>query len=109
MRQFVLIHLVKLINILKDIINFELYKQLHEFQFIDHQDKSLEKLTYDLAKKESELTLINPKKLDKTLDKNIDETTDGEKLSNDSLLQRKEEILADLKAQNPELELDNWI
>lgn len=101
MRQFVLLHLIKLINILKDIIEEQLYHKLDKFKFVNNNDKSLKNLTHDLAEKETELLKINPDKMS--------ENTDVELLTNDVIAQSREEILADLKKQNPELETDNWI
>lgn len=101
LRQFVLLHLIKLINILKDIIEEQLYNKLDKFKFVNNNDKSLKNLTHDLAEKETELLKVNPDKMA--------ENTDVELLTNDVIAQSREEILADLKKQNPELETENWI
>jgi hypothetical protein len=90
-----------LITILKNIIEEKLYSKVNNFQFINNSDKSLKNLTHDLAKKELELMKVNPEKMT--------ENTDLEILKNDDLSASREEILAELKANNPELETDNWI
>ena len=72
---------------------------MHQFNFINKFDKELENLEYDLAKKETELLKINPQDQENILD-NPPEFFKDE----NEVLSFKEQILADLKAKNPELE-----
>ena len=101
LRNFILLHLVKLINLLKNIIEERLYSHINKFKFVDSDDNYLKKLTHDLAEKETELLNVNPEKLS--------ENTDVEILTTDNIKSTREEILDELKNANPELETDNWI
>lgn len=99
LRQFIILYLSKIIRAVKNIIELQLINRMHQFNFINKFDKELENLEYDLAKKETELLKINPKDQEDILD-NPPEFFKDE----NEVLSFKEQILADLKAKNPELE-----
>ena len=103
LRQFVLLHLTKLIKIVKDIIEKQLTIKMNNFDFTNVNDQELSVLTDKLAKKESELLDVNPEKLtqDNTLEKEVVDLNEISKIKN--------EILQDLKENNPELERETWI
>ena len=103
LRQFVLLHLTKLIKIVKEIIEKQLTVKMHKFDFTNVNDNELKTLTDKLAEKESELLSVNPEKL--TQDNNIAE----EPINLDEVASIKNEILQDLKNNNPELERQTWI
>lgn len=103
LRQFVLLHLDKLIVRLKDIIEMQLLEHINKFDFTNaNAEKELRDLANDLGEKESKLLSINPEKL---VEDNSEDIIDNE----DTLQNIKDEILADLRKANPELETNNWI
>lgn len=99
LRQFIILYLSKIIRAVKNIIELQLINRMHQFNFVNKFDKELENLEYDLAKKEAELLKVNPKDQEDILD-NPPEFFKDE----NEVLSFKEQILADLKAKNPELE-----
>ena len=99
LRQFIILYLSKIIRAVKNIIELQLINRMHQFNFVNKFDKELENLEYDLAKKETELLKVNPKDQEDILD-NPPEFFKDE----NEVLSFKEQILADLKAKNPELE-----
>ena len=96
LRQFIMLHLSKIINILQDIIEKQLILKMDNFNFLNSDNNELEELNYKLAEKESKLLSINPEKLA--------EDTSNEILNTDKIQTVKNEILNELKKQNPELE-----
>lgn len=103
LRQFVLLHLVKLIKIIKEIIEKQLTVKMNNFNFTNVNDNELDNLTKKLAEKESELLNVNPEKLTK------DNTAAEEIVELDDISTIKNEILQELKQNNPELERETWI
>ena len=99
LRQFIILYLSKIIRAVKNIIELQLINRMHQFNFVNKFDKELENLEYDLAKKVTELLKVNPKDQEDILD-NPPEFFKDE----NEVLSFKEQILADLKAKNPELE-----
>lgn len=97
LRQFVLIHLDKLVVRLTDIIRTQLFKHMDDFKFQDIDEvKKINKLNNDLAERETELLNINPEK--------IAEDNTAEIETQDNVTSMREEILNDLKQNNPDLE-----
>lgn len=103
LRQFVLLHLVKLIKIVKETIEKQLTVKMNNFNFTNVNDNELDNLTKKLAEKESELLNVNPEKLTK------DNTAAEEVVELADISTIKNEILQELKQNNPELERETWI
>ena len=101
LRQFVLLHIDKLVNRVKNLIEKQLLLKINNFDFTNNNENELKELTHKLAEKESKLLEINPEKL-------VDDTTE-EIITADTVSSLRQEILQDLKDTNPELETDNWI
>lgn len=91
-----MLHLTKLIHILTDIIEKQLILKMNNFSFINTNNDELENLNYQLAEKEAKLLSVKPEKLA--------EDNSSEILNTDKIQNIKNEILEDLKKQNPELE-----
>lgn len=103
LRQFVLLHLDKLIIRLKDIIEMQLLEHINNFDFTNaNTEKELRDLANDLGEKESKLLSINPEKL-------VEDNSDDIIADDNDMQNIKDEILADLRKANPELETNNWI
>ena len=101
LRQFVILHLDKIIQDVKDKIITLLIDKVDKFNFSNGSDHELIELKYKLAEKEQQILEINPEK--------IAEDTTNEILSMDDVAAIKQQILADLKKANPELETEHWI
>lgn len=104
LRQFVLLHLTKLIKRLKNIIEYQLVTKMKKFNYTDNVS-GIDVLKKKL--KETEKKLLDIKLKSET----ESETSDNEEdvMSDEKILEVKNEILADLKKNNPELELDTWV
>lgn len=102
MRQFILLHLEKLIIAVKNKIEIQLIKGMNKFKFENENENELKNLEQQLKEKEEELLHVNPENFSK------DETS-SDVLSSGELSQMKDEILNDLKKMNPELERETWI
>ena len=77
LRQFVILHLDKLVGRLQNIIEDKFYKGINKFNFSDIKDqKSLQNLQNKLADKEAELLSIQPEKLAEDTTDEILETED---------------------------------
>lgn len=96
LRQFIILHLIKLISRLKNIIEKQLILKMNNFNFINDEDDELKTLNYKLAEKEAKLLELNPEK--------IAEDNSPEIITTDKINSIKNEILNDLKKNNPELE-----
>lgn len=101
LRQFVLLHLTKLIKIVQEIIEKQLTIKINSFDFTNVNDNELVNLTNKLAKKELELLNVNPEK--------ISQDNSEEIMNLENITEIKNQILQDLKEQNPELEREDWI
>lgn len=101
LRQFVLLHLPKLITMLKDKIQVELTTKMYEFDFKNTNSSDLDNLHNQLKEKEQELLQVQPEKLA--------EDTAEEVVTTEKLNTIRAEILSDLREANPELETDNWM
>jgi hypothetical protein len=101
LRQFVLLHLPKLIKMLKDTIQVELTTKMYEFDFKNTNTSDLDNLHNQLKEKEQELLQVQPEKLA--------EDTAEEVVTTEKLNTIRAEILSDLREANPELETDNWM
>ena len=101
LRHFVILHLAKLINSVKNMIEIQLVTKMDKFKFTNETDDELQNLQYKLAEKETELLQVNPEKL-------AEDNTDII-LKSDDIAQIRTEILDDLKKSNPELERETWI
>lgn len=96
LRQFIILHLLKLISRLKNIIEKQLILKMNNFNFKNGEDDELKMLNYKLAEKEAKLLELNPEK--------IAEDNSPEIITTDKINSIKNEILNDLKKNNPELE-----
>ena len=96
LRQFIILHLLKLISRLKNIIEKQLILKMNNFNFKNGEDDELKTLNYKLAEKEAKLLELNPEK--------IAEDNSPEIITTDKINSIKNEILNDLKKNNPELE-----
>ena len=96
LRQFIILHLIKLISRLKNIIEKQLILKMNNFNFINDEDDELKTLNYKLAEKEAKLLELNPEK--------VAEDNSPEIIATDKINSIKNEILNDLKKNNPELE-----
>ena len=101
LRQFILLHLSKVISEVCNIIETQLFEKMHTFTFMNNKSTEIMDLTHELAKKEEQLLKINPEKI---ADDNTEVLVKADKVES-----VKDKILNDLKASNPELETDNWI
>lgn len=101
MRQFIILHLNKLINSVKNIIEIQLLTKMDKFSYTNENDNEITVLKQNLAEKENELLEVNPEKLA------VDNTE--EILNSDDLAKMRADILNDLKNENPELERETWI
>lgn len=101
LRHFIILHLNKLINSVKNIIEIQLLTRMNKFSFTNENDNEITVLKQNLAEKENELLEVNPEKLA------VDNTE--EILNSDDLANIRADILNDLKKNNPELERENWI
>lgn len=101
LRQFVLLHLPKLIKMLKNTIQVELTTKMYEFDFTNTNTSDLDNLHNQLKEKEQELLQVQPEKLA--------EDTAEEVVTTEKLNTIRAEILSDLREANPELETDNWM
>jgi hypothetical protein len=100
LRQFILLHMSKLIVRLKDLIERQLLLNMNKLSF-DESDEEFNNLVNKLSEKETEILKVNPDKVA------IDNTE--EILTTDNVLNIRNEILNDLKNTNEELESLNWI
>ena len=101
LRQFVVLHLDKVVQDVKDKIITLLIDTVDKFNFSNGSDHELNELKYKLAQKEQQILEINPEK--------VAEDTTEEILSLDNIAAIKQQILSDLKKSNPELETEHWI
>lgn len=101
LRQFVILHLSKLIKIVKEIIEKQLTIKMHNVDFTNTNDSELKTLTNKLAEKEMELLSVNPEKLTQDTSEDI--------INSENIIDIKNQILQDLKENNPELERDDWM
>jgi hypothetical protein len=101
LRQFIILHLTKLINAVQNMIEIQLLTKMEKFKISNETDNELESLQQKLAEKETELLQVNPEKL-------AEDNTDAI-IKSDDLAQMRSEILDDLKTSNPELERENWM
>jgi hypothetical protein len=101
LRQFVILHLEKLVSTVKKIIENQLYDKMNDFSFTNSDTVELANLKDKLRENEQELIKVKPEKL-------ADDTAE-EIITTEKLNTAREQILADLRAANPELETDNWI
>lgn len=99
MRQFVLIHLSKLVKRLKNIIEYQLVTKMKDFNYTDNVS-GLDILKNKLKETEKKLLDVQLKS---------DEESVKDEMTEEKILKVKEEILNDLKQNNPELELEEWI
>lgn len=84
---------MRLINIIHE----QLFKHMDNFKFQDvDEETKITKLKNDLAEKEAELLSINPEK--------VAEDNIAEIETKDNVASMRQEILNDLKQNNPELE-----
>lgn len=99
MRQFVLIHLSKLVKRLKNIIEYQLVTKMKDFNYTDNVS-GLDILKNKLKETEKKLLDVQLKS---------DKESVKDEMTEEKILKVKEEILNDLKQNNPELELEEWI
>ena len=101
LRQFVILHLDKIVQVVKTKIEELLIDKVDKFSFTNGSDYEFNELKYKLAQKEKQILQINPEK--------IAEDTTEQILSSDKIMLYKQQILNDLKNSNPELETNLWM
>ena len=106
LRQFVLLHLTKLIKRLKNIIEYQLVTKMKKFNYTDNVS-GIDVLKKKL--KETEKKLLDIKLKSETESESEASDKEEDTMSDEKILEVKNEILADLKENNPELELDTWV
>ena len=97
LRQFVIIHFSKILKLTENILNSQSILRIAKQDFTNDNDEEIQILRNKLKEKEKELTNVMPEKFVK--DESLDLIRNENKKQ-----QIKQQILDDLKAQNPELE-----
>ncbi len=97
LRQFVIIHFGKILKLTENILNSQSILRIAKQDFTDNDDEEIQSLREKLKEKEQELLKVMPEKLVKNDSLDL--------IRNENKKQEiKQQILDDLKAQNPELE-----
>ena len=97
LRQFVIIHFSKILKLTENILNSQSILRIAKQDFTNDNDEEIQILRNKLKEKEKELMNVMPEKFVK--DESLDLIRNENKKQ-----QIKQQILDDLKAQNPELE-----
>ena len=97
MRQFVIMHFSKILKLTENILNSQSILRIAKQDFTNDNDEEIQILRNKLKEKEKELMNVMPEKFVK--DESLDLIRNENKKQ-----QIKQQILDDLKAQNPELE-----
>lgn len=97
LRQFVIIHFSKILKLTENILNSQSILRIAKQDFINDNDEEIQILRNKLKEKEKELMNVMPEKFVKNESLDL--------IRNENKKQQiKQQILDDLKAQNPELE-----
>lgn len=97
LRQFVIMHFSKILKLTENILNSQSILRIAKQDFTNDNDEEIQILRNKLKEKEKELMNVMPEKFVK--DESLDLIRNENKKQ-----QIKQQILDDLKAQNPELE-----
>ena len=97
LRQFVIMHFSKILKLTENILNSQAILRIAKRDFTNDNDEEIQILRNKLKEKEKELMNVMPEKFVK--DESLDLIRNENKKQ-----QIKQQILDDLKAQNPELE-----
>lgn len=97
LRQFIVIHMNKLLTIIENILNKQSILRIAKQDFTNNADEEIESLRKKLKEKEKELINVAPEKI---IDKSVPDIIRNENKKQEI----RQQVLDDLKAQNPELE-----
>lgn len=97
LRQFIVIHMNKLLAIIENILNKQSILRIAKQDFTNNADEEIESLRKKLKEKEKELINVAPEKI---IDKSVPDIIRNENKKQEI----RQQVLDDLKAQNPELE-----
>lgn len=97
LRQFIIIHFGKILKLIENILNSQSILRIAKQDFTENNNEEIQSLREKLKEKEQELLKVMPEKLAKNDSLDL--------IRNENKKQEiRQQILDDLKAQNPELE-----